>query len=104
MEREPRRITIFKLEMSDWALPEFSLDVHCSKGTYVRTLAEYIGKAVGCGAHVTALRRIGVGPYGEQGMVSAEVLETAREQGTAALDALLLPVESAVGHWPEVRL
>jgi tRNA pseudouridine55 synthase len=98
VEREPRKITIFKLEMSDWSLPDFSLDVHCSKGTYVRTLAEDIGKAVGCGAHVTALRRTGVGPYGEQGMVSVE------EQGTAALDALLLPVESSVAHWPEVRL
>ncbi len=104
VEREPRRITIFKLEMNDWSLPEFSLDVHCSKGTYVRTLAEDIGKAVGCGAHVTALRRSGVGPYGEPGMVSVDTLETAREQGAAALDALLLPVESAVDHWPEVRL
>ncbi len=104
VERELRRITIFTLEMNDWSLPEFSLDVHCSKGTYVRTLAEDIGKAVGCGGHVTALRRTCVGPYGESGMVSVETLEAAREQGAAALDALLLPVESAVSHWPEVRL
>ena len=104
VEREPRRITIFSLQMSDWALSEFSLDVHCSKGTYVRTLAEDIGNALGCGAHVTALRRTGVGPYDEQQMVSVEALEQAREQGTRGLDSLLLPVESSVGHWPEVRL
>ena len=104
VEREPRKITIFSLEMSDCSLPEFSLDVHCSKGTYVRTLAEDIGNALGCGAHVTALRRTGVGPYDEPQMVSVEALEKAREQGVKGLDSLLLPVESSVGHWPEVRL
>lgn len=104
VERELRRINIFKLELSNWSLPEFSLDVHCSKGTYVRTLAEDIGKAVGCGAHVTALRRTGVGPYADGELVSMTQLEDLRVQGTAALDELLLPMESALTHWPEVRL
>jgi tRNA pseudouridine55 synthase len=104
VEREPRRINIFKLEMSDWALPEFSLDVHCSKGTYVRTLAEDIGKAAGCGAHVTALRRTGVGPYTDRELVSMAQLENLRGEGTAALDALLLPMDSALANWPEVKL
>jgi len=104
VEREPRRIHIYSMELSDWALPEFTMGVHCSKGTYVRTLAEDIGNALGCGAHVTALRRTGVGPYGEEGMVNVEALEKAREQGREGLDALLLPVESSVSHWPEVRL
>jgi tRNA pseudouridine55 synthase len=104
VERKPRRIMIHSLELIDWEPPEFGLAVHCSKGTYVRTLAEDLGKAAGCGAHVTALRRTGVGPYGEQGRVTMEQLEARAQEGTAALDALLLPMESALGHWPEVRL
>jgi tRNA pseudouridine55 synthase len=104
VERDPRRITIHALTLTDWAPPELGLDVHCSKGTYVRTLAEDLGKAAGCGAHVSALRRTGVGPYGADGMLTMEALEAYAQQGMAALDALLLPMESALGHWPEVRL
>jgi len=104
VEREPRRITIHGLELLEWNAPEFSLDVHCSKGTYVRTLAEDIGKVLGCGAHVTALHRSGVGPYGDADMVSMEQLEELRSEGAAALDQLLLPLESGLAHWPEVRL
>jgi tRNA pseudouridine55 synthase len=104
VEREPRRIHIFSLDMTHWGLPEFSLDVHCSKGTYVRTLAEDIGEELGCGAHVSGLRRTGVGPYDAQGMVTIEQLEAAAEQGLSAMDELLLPMESALAHWPEVRL
>ena len=104
VERQPRRIRIFDLEMNDWSLPEFSLGVHCSKGTYVRTLAEDIGKAAGCGAHVTGLRRTGVGPYTDQNLVSMAQLEDLRIQGTSALDQLLLPMDSALAHWPEVKL
>jgi len=104
VEREPREITIHKLELVDCALPEIELDVACSKGTYVRTLAEDIGAALGCGAHVIALRRTGVGPYGETEMVDMQRLESAAEQGYAALDALLLPLDTALEHWPAVRL
>jgi tRNA pseudouridine55 synthase len=104
VEREPRRITIHALELLDWDGPEFSLDVHCSKGTYVRTLAEDIGNVLGCGAHVAALHRSGVGPYGDADMVSMEQIEELRSEGAAALDALLLPLESGLAHWPEVRL
>jgi len=104
VEREPRRITIHALEMLEWNAPEFSLDVHCSKGTYVRTLAEDIGNVLGCGAHVTALHRSGVGPYGDADMVSMEQLEELRGEGASALDQLLLPLESGLAHWPEVKL
>jgi tRNA pseudouridine55 synthase len=104
VEREPRRITIHSLVLLDWQAPEFSLDVHCSKGTYVRTLAEDIGNVLGCGAHVTALHRSGVGPFGDAQMVSMEQLEAQRSDGAAALDSLLLPLESGLAHWPEVRL
>ncbi len=104
VEREPRSITIFSMELTDWLGDEFILDVHCSKGTYVRTLAEDIGRVAGCGAHVSALRRTGVGPYSDADLVSAEQLEAVRGEGNSTLDALLLPMESALGHWPEVRL
>ncbi len=104
VEREPRRITIYSLKLLGCDLPEFELEVHCSKGTYVRVLAEDIGAALGCGAHVTALRRTGVGPYSEEGMVTMEALERGAAEGPQTLDALLLPTESAMGQWPEVRL
>ncbi len=104
VEREPRAVTIHGLELLACNLPEFELDVHCSKGTYVRTLAEDIGEALGCGAHVTALRRTGVGPYDADGMVTLDELEAQAEQGQESLDARLLPLETALAHWPEVRL
>lgn len=104
VEREPRAVTIHGLELTGCELPEFELDVHCSKGTYVRTLAEDIGEVLGCGAHVTALRRTGVGPYGADEMVTLDELEAQAEEGREALDARLLPVETALAHWPEIRL
>jgi tRNA pseudouridine55 synthase len=104
VEREPRSITIHRIEMSSCELPEFEIKVHCSKGTYVRTLAEDIGELLGCGAHVTALRRTGVGPYGMDGIVDIAALEKKIDEGFAAADAILLPIDSALGQWPEVRL
>ena len=104
VEREPRPVTIHALELLSSDLPEVELDVHCSKGTYVRTLAEDIGEALGCGAHVSALSRTGVGPFGIEGIVTMETLEAKAEEGLDALDQLLLPVESALADWPEVRL
>ena len=102
--REPRAVTVHAIELGAVGGGEFEMMVHCSKGTYVRTLAEDIGEALGCGAHVSGLRRTGVGPYGAQEMVTMQRIEQAAEAGNDALDALLLPLDSAVGHWPEVRL
>ena len=108
VERQPRRIQIFSLDLIGIDLPEIELDVHCSKGTYVRTLAEDIGRELGCGGHVCALRRTGVGPYEEATVdfVTLDQLRDLADQEGAAprLDALLLPLESALGHWPAVRL
>ncbi len=105
VEREPRQVMIHRLELGDIELPEFELSVHCSKGTYVRTLAEDIGEALGCGAHVVALRRTGVGPYTGYPMYGVDALEAAaQEGGHAALDELLLPIDTALGDWPEVRV
>ena len=110
VERQTRTVTIPARDLLDLALPELELDVHCSKGTYVRTLAEDIGAMLGCGGHVIALRRTGVGPYiqPESRFVTLGELEAivmADEEGAyPKLDALLLPLESALDHWPAVRL
>ena len=104
VEREPRRVMIHALELGEIDLPEFELRVHCSKGTYVRTLAQDIGEALGCGAHVSALRRTGVGPYTGFPMYTMEAVEQAAAEGAAALDQLLLPIDTALADWPAVRV
>jgi tRNA pseudouridine55 synthase len=105
VEREPRTITIHELSLLNFESPLAEIDVHCSKGTYVRTLVEDIGAELGCGAHVADLRRLGVGPYDASGMISLETLEQRlAEGGEAALDALLLPLESGLAQWPGVHL
>lgn len=104
VEREPRQVIIHKITMQGYSEPEFDLYVHCSKGTYIRTLAEDIGKKLGCGAHVTALRRTGVGPYGADSMVTMEQIKQLADEGFSALDDLLLPIDSALDAWPEVKL
>lgn len=108
VERTPRTVQIHSLDLLNAAIPDFDMDVHCSKGTYVRTLAEDIGKALGCGGHVSALRRTGVGPYQDSDtrFVTLDDVERLGSEmdGFAGLDALLLPLESALGRWPAVRL
>jgi tRNA pseudouridine55 synthase len=104
VEREPREITIHSLVLGEVEGDQFELDVHCSKGTYVRTLAEDIGEVLGCGAHVIELRRSGVGPYTGMIMFTLEQLQEKAEQGMDALDALLLPVDTALGEWPAISL
>jgi tRNA pseudouridine55 synthase len=107
VERTPRVVEIFAIKLLGFELPELEMDVHCSKGTYVRTLAEDLGKVLGCGGHVTGLRRTGVGPYVEHQtrfVTLDEVERVAEDEGLDALGGLLLPLESALGHWPPVRL
>lgn len=104
VERKARRIRIRALALVELGQAELTLDVHCSKGTYVRTLAEEIGEALGCGAHVTVLRRTGLGPFTGQPMVTMEQVEAAAEQGFGALDELLLPPETGLVDWPRVTL
>ncbi|GAB6039589.1 tRNA pseudouridine(55) synthase TruB [Endothiovibrio diazotrophicus] len=104
VERKPRPVTIHALDLLDYEDDRLSFDVRCSKGTYVRTLAEDIGGVLGCGAYVEALRRVGVDPYDNQAMVTIEELEALADEGFAALDASLLPIDTAIRDWPEVRL
>ncbi len=104
VERAPRPVDIHALTLTargdDW----LDIFVHCSKGTYVRTLAEDIGEQLGCGAHVSALRRTAVGPYDDDKLVTLEALETLKEQDKHAMDDLLLPIETALTQWPNVNL
>ncbi len=105
VERKPRQITIHELELLDMHGDRLRFRVRCSKGTYVRTLAEDIGEALGCGAHVTELRRVEVGDFSIDHASRLEQLEEILEgQGLAALDELLLATELALSQWPEVRL
>ena len=76
----------------------------CSKGTYIRTLAEDIGALLGCGAHLTALRRTTVEAFIEQDAVTLERLQLLEQQGRHQLDDLLLPVTTALKQFPELTL
>lgn len=103
--REARQVQIHSCTLKDFDATHASLEVTCSKGTYIRTLVEDIGKSLGCGAHVTALRRIAVSPYEGQAMHTLEALtEKAQDGDFAARDACLLPIESMLTHLPSATL
>jgi tRNA pseudouridine55 synthase len=104
VERKSRRISIYQIELLDFAGDELEIELHCSKGTYVRTLAEEIGAALGCGAHLSALRRTASGPFALQQAVTMAELEHLAEDGYEALDSLLVPAEEALSDWPMVSL
>lgn len=105
VEREARRITVHRLELIAASADEWELEAHVSKGTYIRSLAEDIGEALGCGAHVVMLRRTALGPFRAPAMVTLEQLEAALEQGGhEAIDALLLPAWGGLADWPKVEL
>ena len=102
--RPPRPVTIYKLALLQQGQDEISIAVHCSKGTYIRTLAQDIGRQLGCGAHVSRLRRIACGPFTEQGMVTLAQLQALVVKGAAALDQYLLGIDSLLPDIPIVRL
>nr|WKF59337.1 tRNA pseudouridine synthase B [Paraburkholderia busanensis] len=101
VEREGRQVTILTLEMLACALPDVTFRVTCSKGTYVRTLAEDIGEALGCGAHLVALRRTGVGALTLEHAVTLDALSDAPQ---AERDAWLQPVDALLSTFPSVEL
>lgn len=103
IERAPRRVTIHALDILDWNAEalELGLQVRCSKGTYIRALAEDLGEALGCGAHLAALRRTASGPLSLADGLSLERL-TAMDD--AARDAALLPVDHLLDNAAPVRL
>lgn len=108
VEREPRQVTIFRIDLLGFRpgeFPEVDVEVHCSKGTYIRSIAEDLGAALGCGAHVSALHRTGAGPFDESQTFTLEELTEERGEGLAEqLDHNLLPVDAAVDDLPKVEL
>lgn len=101
VERTPRRVSIHAIDIVSWHADELVIDVRCSKGTYIRTLAEDIGEALGCGAHLAALRRTGSGALDVADAITIEALQ-ALEPGER--EALLRPPQVLLGNTPEVRL
>jgi tRNA pseudouridine55 synthase len=105
IERKSRQVTVFELLLEDFSADEVQLCVTCSKGTYIRTIAEDLGKVLGCGAHVTALRRLAAGPFElARSVTLAQLEEIKSDAGLAALGDTLLPVGAAVSDWPAVEL
>ena len=105
VEREARPITIFELSFIEYNVPYLTLEVHCSKGTYIRTLVDDLGEALGCGAHVTMLRRTAVADYPTEKMLDWNALQALAEpQDLSLLDALLLPIDTAVANLPALTL
>jgi tRNA pseudouridine55 synthase len=101
VDRAPRRVTIHSIDIVERHDDVLVIDVRCSKGTYIRTLAEDLGEALGCGAHLAALRRTGSGPLTLDGSVTLEQLQALAE---AERDALLRPADALLESWPQVRL
>jgi tRNA pseudouridine55 synthase len=99
LEREARPVTIHGLELVGYEAPMLKIRVTCSKGTYVRVLGEDIGAALGCGAHLNALRRIQVGALTAETMISLEDL-----QAHAEPLSLLAPVDALLSSFPSVEL
>lgn len=110
--REARRIQVYELQFIRREGDELELEIHCSKGTYIRTIIDDLGEKLGCGAHVIMLRRLAVARYPVARMVTLEQLEAFRgESGEpltpeqqVALDAMLMPMDSPVAEYPEVNL
>lgn len=109
--REARDITVYELQFIRWEGDELELEIHCSKGTYIRTIIDDLGEVLGCGAHVIYLHRVQVSNYPSERMVSLEQLQqmvaAAEEAGVeprTVLDPLLLPMDTAASHLPEINL
>jgi tRNA pseudouridine55 synthase len=99
--REPRRVRIHRIDIVEWHDQTLVIDVYCSKGTYIRTLAEAIGEALGCGAHLAALRRTASGSLRLDDALTLEQLTALSE---AERDARLLPADALLADWPRVQL
>ncbi|MGF1757863.1 tRNA pseudouridine(55) synthase TruB [Photobacterium sagamiensis] len=109
--RESRKITVFSVELLRFDNNEVEMELHVSKGTYIRTIVDDLGEMLGCGAHVTYLRRTGVSNYPMERVVTLEQLQALLDQAndqemspSELLDPLLLPTDSAVQDLPEVNI
>ncbi|HCG6122235.1 tRNA pseudouridine(55) synthase TruB [Vibrio parahaemolyticus] len=109
--RESRKITVYEIVLHRFEGDEVEMEVHCSKGTYIRTIVDDLGEMLGCGAHVIMLRRTAVAKYPYEKMVTLEQLNELLEQAhreeiapRELLDPLLMPMDTAVEDLPEVNL
>ncbi len=102
VERAARRITVYDARLTAFDQNAFEFEVRCSKGTYIRTLAEDIGLALGCGAHISALRRLETGPFDATAMWTIDALEALADQ--AAREAELMAPDVLVDHLPALAL
>ncbi|NBD95518.1 MAG: tRNA pseudouridine(55) synthase TruB [Gammaproteobacteria bacterium] len=101
VERPPRSIVIHELDCVQWHKPRLQLLVRCSKGTYIRSLVRDIGQVLGCGAHLSALRRTASGPFDIADALTLDRLEALRQENARAC---LRPADQALLHLPELRL
>ena len=104
VERQARAVTVYSLELEALAWPTIRFRVECSKGTYVRSLVTDLARELGTAGHVTALRRLAVGPYAEAQMLGIDQLEALAAQGFERLDRTLLPADTALEGWPTIVL
>ena len=104
IERQPRPIVIHALDLVRFLGDALEITVRCSKGTYLRTLAEDIGEALGCGAHVAALERTAVGGFEARDAIDLDGLTELASTGLQALDARLLPLDRVLPGEPTVAL
>lgn len=104
VERKSREIEIYSLDVVSFEGDKLELDVHCSKGTYVRTLAEDIGNELGCGAYLAALERTGVQPFWGMKSYTLDELRDIEDDENQQLDDCLLPMEAAISDWPAIEL
>jgi tRNA pseudouridine55 synthase len=102
VERQPREVTVYRIDLLDFDGEFVELEILCSKGTYVRTIAHDLGKMLGCGAHVIELRRLGVGDFKIDEAVSLD--EIADLQSLEACEQYLLPIDEALLGLPDVTL
>ncbi|MFQ6101864.1 MAG: tRNA pseudouridine(55) synthase TruB [Anaerolineae bacterium] len=102
VKREPRQVEVFRLELTAWEPPEYTLEVTCSPGTYVRALAHDLGQALGCGAHLTALTRLASGEFRLEDGVALEEFAQAAAEGRWS--DLLHPLDAALTRFPALHL
>jgi len=102
VDLEPRMINVYNLELLEWAPPEAVIDVYCSSGTYVRSLAHDLGEKLGCGAHLIGLRRTKSGRFTLRDAVPLRKLREAFDENTWA--EYLIPAAEALSDWPAIDL
>ncbi|HET9819916.1 MAG TPA: tRNA pseudouridine(55) synthase TruB [Rhodanobacteraceae bacterium] len=100
----PRDVDVFRFDLVERVGGTLRLDVECGSGTYVRSLVRDLGESLGCGAHLTALRRLWVEPFRDPRMFTLDELARSREDAPSRLHELLLPIEAGLADWPVLQL